>query len=188
MLGEKYPVGRYNYMFFKNRMWLRVFFHNFTGKVMFNSEDEAIFTNSSQKFSILSLISDVYRINGKYEFILEYPDDKLWWWWSQKNNPIYEIEVEGVYRVDGFESYFSSVETELWGGLVKTSLKMNERINSLLDGNPGVENWNFGIGMYNWTYYPRNELGFPPHEGSYSTILNLWLRVPYFIDFLSCLV
>ena len=65
-------------------------------------------SNSSQKFSMLSNISEIYRINNKFEFILDYPERSNWFWWRQTNNPIYEMEVFGVRKAEGFESIYNS--------------------------------------------------------------------------------
>ena len=146
-------------------------------------------TNSTQKFSMLSNISEIYHINHRFEFILDYPESGNWFWWRQTNNPIYELEVSGVNQAEGFESiYISSTPTRSFGGLVRTTLRMDneDKVNSFLDGNPGVANWHFAIGAYSWTPYPWRDNGFPPHDTSYAKIVKLWLRIhPHIVDHCS---
>ena len=49
--------------FFKRIFWLKVFYHNYTGIVLFKNEEEALLTNSPQKYSILSHIGLTNKIN-----------------------------------------------------------------------------------------------------------------------------
>lgn len=55
--------------------WARIFYHsNHAGTVLFKNYDEIMYTTTADKFSRLSWLSDLIATDGKYEFMLTYPD------------------------------------------------------------------------------------------------------------------
>ena len=55
--------------------WLKIFSHTLTNNNYFtNNEKEFHFTEGNGKFSILGLITDDFKIDGYYEFLLQYPN------------------------------------------------------------------------------------------------------------------
>ena len=55
------------------RKWLKIFHHYSGSGEYFNSESEISFINSPNKYSILGMINNDYKIENKFEFLLEYP-------------------------------------------------------------------------------------------------------------------
>ena len=53
-----------------NERWLKVFYHDLRTKDFFLNYEEAIYSTKTTKYSIFKNITDDYRINGKFEFIL----------------------------------------------------------------------------------------------------------------------
>lgn len=55
--------------------WARIFYHsNHAGTVLFKNYDEIMYTTTADKFSRLSWLPDLIAADGKYEFMLTYPD------------------------------------------------------------------------------------------------------------------
>lgn len=55
--------------------WARIFYHsNHAGTVLFKNYDEIMYTTTADKFSRLSWLPDLIATDGKYEFMLTYPD------------------------------------------------------------------------------------------------------------------
>ena len=81
------------------RKWQLIFFHNSVNKVFFDkAKNEAFCINTSQKFSILGSLTNNFRIRGRFEFLIEYPEIKdenkeiYRIHWLQKSNPIQSNE------------------------------------------------------------------------------------------------
>ena len=136
-LGPIMRKDGYEFMYFLSKVWLKVFYHKYTGNVFFESEEEALLTNSKQKYSILSLIGNTSKINDKYEFILYWPDENEYVHWKQSNNPIDENETKEK-TAQGFELKYIPQGSVDFGGLVRTTIPFNsEKPTTHLDGNPG---------------------------------------------------
>ena len=79
--------------YFEEAVWAKVFEHNTeSGTVLFSTVDEVLNTQTTDKYSRLYLLDSLENTDGKYEFLLEYPDDKLNQYnrWIQNNNPCNE--------------------------------------------------------------------------------------------------
>ena len=164
--------------------WVRVFYHyNANGAHGFTNEDEAKHcVSDSYKFSILDEITSGQQINGKYEFIIEYPELGTYNRWRQTNNPLEEQESSGVYKVEGFEELETLAPYSSWGGLVYTSIyESRSSPPSLLNGNPGRKEWYYAIGQYEgvtWIYYSKTYSSIPSSLGVAVNYVSLWLRLP----------
>lgn len=159
-----------------------IFFDNCSGKSYLENETAALSINQKNKYSILSQLNDALRVKGKYEFILEWPSLKMFYQWRQTNNPVYEYEKNGVYKAEGFEPlYNGSKDSTCWGGLVRTTIKFSNNINSLLDGCPGTSYWYYSIGMYKTVYSQFYNTGYPTTygRGSGTDLVYLWVRYPF---------
>ena len=167
----------YQYSRIHGNLWQLIFFHNFTNKSTFQNESEALFCSSVDKYSILLQLTDIFKIGGKFEFIIEYPQNHRYYQWRQTNNPLHELEVSDVGHVAGFEPIYNSTYIYRWGGLVRTNIKFIGNINSLLDGNPGISYWQFAIGMYANATGGYNETGIPADSGR-TDMVRLWLKLP----------
>ena len=182
-LGPTFYRNGYQFMHFNGSLWLKIFYHNFTGKVFFEGEDEVLQTNSYQKYSILLQLSNSSKINNLFEFILHWPDLNDYTQWKQSNNPIYEYESDET-KAEGFQYIKNASNPFLWGGLVRTTkLMVNPKPNSLLDGNPGATNWNCAIGMYYWVYEQYHDHGIPAYYGAIANYVVLWVRTPIITSF-----
>ena len=175
--GSSYRVGKYEYRRYSRSLWLKVFFHNMTTFVGFSSESEAKQCNSVYKYSILSELNGIQKqSNGKYEFILEYPEHDSMNQWQQTNSPLEETE-HGQKEVVGYKEIHIGESSSKWGGLAKSSDAVKQY--TLINGSPvdttGMD-WGFAIGMYNGVYWGHYNL--PAGEHGATNIVYLWVKVP----------
>jgi len=122
--------------------WLKVFMHDSSSGQYFLSYSEALNSNGLYKFSILGEIDDKYKNNGKFEFLLEYPQFNKYNRWKQTYNPKDNPEVSGN-KATGYEPVSIYYSGQFWGGLVKSS---DSR--TAFDGSAGHENWFYALGSY----------------------------------------
>jgi hypothetical protein len=151
--------------------WLKVFFHNSTGGIFFKSKEEAKYIISDEKYSILNKINPMLRINGKYEFLLEYPNGNSNQW-KQTNSPLEEKEttISEHYNVMGYEEVNITMRENNWGGLaLSTSLK------TLIEGSIGHDNWFYAIGQLVSDQTYESQIAANIWGGTYS--VKLWIRI-----------
>lgn len=164
-------------------VWLKIFYHNnLGGTVLFSTVDEAKHTNTENKYSLLYLLSNAdYKGNdGKFEFMLCYPDDTTKYnRWKQINNPCDEYVAttstgEGV--AEGYEAIHIDDSGHYWGGLTRQNNSTTSISSTYLSGSVGHSNWHFAIGASS-----KYETGIPGGSGfgtkSFDTIVELWLRI-----------
>lgn len=93
-----------------NSLWARIFYHNCKeGTVLFTSLAEAKNTQTADKYSRMYLLEDnTYKINGKFEFMLCYPEysSTLYNRWKQTNAPQNEYITRSSTggQVTGYEA------------------------------------------------------------------------------------
>ena len=148
LFERTFKRGHYEYGYLQGNLWLKVFYHSYKNKALFAGEEEAKYIISKDKYSIFANITDAFKVDNKFEFIIHYPDDNVSFRWFQNKNPIDELETSST-TASGFEDRGSTVQGFKWGGLVKTNLTDHDQINSFLNGNPGHYYWYFAIGIYN---------------------------------------
>ena len=179
MKPMNFTNGIYKYVAINNSQWIIVFHHNIVKTSPFTSEEETLFSLTDQKYSILGHINDEHKYDGKFEFIVYYPEPKLYLWWRQSKNPVYDYEVQGIRSAEGFEPIYNSSYIEKWGGLVRSTIKDSHltSIGCFLDGNPGIYNWWFTIGANDkvGTYVSKNQ--FPGPDNVLVSEVILLMRV-----------
>ena len=150
----------------ENKYWMLIYAHYPYNFVRFTDEKEALYSDDPLKFSRLNKIHSKYKINGRYEFLLRYPQGAIKWY--QTNSPLDEYElslkdnkVEGFDLIDYPKGYKNS-----FGGLARTEREQCGCINTFLKGNQIDYNWWYSIGQYpgccnnwqgNYTAGPRVE-------------------------------
>ena len=144
--------------------WLKIFYHNSSNQCFFANQNEALKCDTFQKFSILGDINENFLINGKYEFLLEYPEVIGYNRWVQNVNPIFQSDSS----IPGYFGIQISWNTNYWGGLTKSSRSTW----TLLDGSVGHSDWFYAIGSY-VAYGPSQ---FPGPNRAVS-LCYLWIRV-----------
>lgn len=169
-------------MYFEGVEWIKIFHHKME-KVedAFDSLEEAAFSNSSNKFSILSAIDAKYKIRGKYEFLLKYPKLSGYNRWQQNNFPLYEQDTNGKKCAEGYKKIHIDWTSNSWCGLVKSMNHTGYKcIPSLIDGTVGSENWYYTIGRLK--NCSGNSSSMPgPSEATYQKEVFLYVRNPHVI-------
>ena len=170
----------FDFKHFRNKRWLKIFYHNVTGgeQFYFQSDEEALWSHTPQKYSILGLISDKFKINEYYEFLLEYPEIKGFNDWKQKIFPKDVDEsknIESGYTCDSSEGCSCSWTGKFWKGLSRSYLSYL----TFLDGSYNNENWWYSIGAKQGH---ANRIAFPGpvyegyRDGKHVYEVVLWIR------------
>jgi len=159
--------------------WVLLFRHNSTGGVMFSNLDEAKNCDLPQKYSIIGNITNNSQIDGKFEFLLEYPGTSGYNRWKQTNFPLWEPETGNL--ATGFEAINLTWTGNSFGGLFKS-----KQTATLLDGSRGDSLWYYAIGTIanSWSSSYCSPAGhcFPGSTSSTKCVV-LWMRVregPYY--------
>lgn len=171
---KAYKVGKYEYRTFANSLWIKVFFHDMSTLDGFANDSEPMLCDNANKYSIFSeLNSKIRKKNGKFEFILEYPELSRINWWQQERNPIDEVE-EGQKFVTGYKAIYIGAPCNGWGGLAK-SVDADSSY-TFINGVPSIQGiWMFALGMYKGvTWGSNNKL---PSNNDQTNIVYLWAKV-----------
>ena len=157
----------------KDSLWLLLFHHNLTKSRYFadTNEGKKIFNYDGGMYSIIYSLNNRYRINGKFEFLLEYPAEKLYNHWRQSKNPLYQ-KAYNMQNVTGYEEIEIQMRDCEWGGLFyhgESSLIAGSR-----DGR-----YHYAIGCMSDEYN-----GYIPGRSMSSTVVNLWVKSP--TNFVEC--
>lgn len=168
---SNYEIGEYN-----DSMWLKVFYHNHSTKENFKNESEARHCNSEFKYSILDEINPSMRIKGKYEFVMDFPDENIYIRWQQNKNPVKELDY--IETADGFRIIEDNRPSGSHGffGLTKVTRKGSGVINSFIDGMPNSNNWYYAVGMYEHSAGSFKTNGIPAYK-DYVKCLRLWIKI-----------
>ena len=150
--------------------WLLIFYHNSSRGDFFQSHEDALFINTEDKFSILQYIDHSFAINGKYEYLLEYPELNRYIHWTQKVNAIDNVSNVAYNEI--------SSNCQSFYGLSRSYNYQQ----TLLDGTPGDQ------GSFSWWYSIGSRVKFDsqniipgPTINSISTTVkevSLWIRSP----------
>lgn len=156
--------------------WARIFYHNNKGgTVMFTSLEECRNTQQEDKYSRLAYIDNFRGSDGKFEFMLKYPNDSTNYnRWKQSNNPCNEFlpHTEDVEeKVEGYEPIHIGWTTSHWGGLSRQNQSETVYSPCYLSGSAGHNNWFYAIGAAS-----KHNLGIPSWESTANTT-ELWVRI-----------
>lgn len=164
---------------FGGARWARIFYHNNKkGTVLFTSLAECKNTQTADKYSRLGLLDsgDTYKINGKYEFLLEYPIDDPTHYnrWKQTNAPQNEFitRSETGGQVIGYEAVHIDWTSNYWGGLERNNISTTSYSPTWLDGSCGHGNWFYAIGSAS-----THNRGIPSYSST-ADVTELWIRIP----------
>jgi len=152
--------------------WMMIFYHDSVSGGFFSSLEEAMFSENPNKYSIFSKIGDEYKIDGYYEFLLEYPTFDGYNRWKQSDLPWKNEEISGK-SANGYTPINISWNSYNWGGLVKSRNSNHPGI-TLLDGSAGSDYWFYAIGCVDpYTYNPN----YPGPFYSAIRYSRLWIRI-----------
>ena len=150
----------------RNAIWLLLFHHDVTIGDFFYSHEEGkrCLNYTGGKYSILYTLNKEYRINGKFEFLLEYPEINKSNQWRQSNNPLHQPLIYNK-NVTGYTPIDIQMTDNAWCGLYYHASS------ALLAGSYDGR-WHYAIGATNKEFFPCF-----PGPGTSSKIVSLWVRV-----------
>ena len=164
---------------FGGARWARIFYHNNrNGSVLFTSLAECKNTQTTDKYSRLGILDsgDTYKINGKYEFLLQYPIDDPGRYnrWKQTNAPQNEFVArsETGGQVTGYEAVHIDWTDNYWRGLERSDTSTTSYSPTWLDGSVGHDSWFYAIGSS--SAYSHGI----PSCNSTASVVELWIRIP----------
>ena len=164
---------------FDGARWARIFYHNNrNSSVLFTSLAECKNTQTTDKYSRLGILDsgDTYKINGKYEFLLQYPIDDPGRYnrWKQTNAPQNEFVArsETGGQVTGYEAVHIDWTDNYWGGLERSDTSTTSYSPTWLDGSVGHDSWFYAIGSS--SAYSHGI----PSCNSTASVVELWIRIP----------
>lgn len=156
-------------MEYGGQTYVKVFSHNSAIGGYFISKSEAQNCSTTGKFSILSTM-DKFKADGKYQFMLVYPESNKRNIWKQTNNPLNEniANTTTGKKVNGYEAIKTDLTGNFWGGLALSTTDV-----TLLDGSIGHSNWYYSIGAMQLWGTGTNT--FPGGNDTSVTQAELWL-------------
>lgn len=158
----------------EKKIWIKVFHHNIEGGY-FSSNEDAMSSTAAGKYSKLSSISNLMKIDGYFEFRLEYPNEGLVYHWQQSENPI--LTAEGSLGKDNYSQIINPNPSKGWRGyLALSSLSTC----TYLDGYASNDWW-FSIGAIKCSgnnFYKDHPNKIPGPLSTGVTEVVLWIRVP----------
>lgn len=169
--------------------YLKVLDHNVASapqdsNLYFESSEEAQLCFKINKFSRLgALRSNLFKskTDGKYEFLLMYPETAKLNHWKQAANP-YSPDFDTTSgNLTGYEEILIQMH-DRWGkddqgNVTAKGLGISQNPETLLDTQPGLsENWWGGLGQTT-PYTEHGTTGFPTADHTIEQHVQLWVRV-----------
>ena len=182
--------NKYRFTFFNDTYFQLIFYHDIRTEEKYFTENNVRHYIGHYMYSILSDLEteSYYKINGKYEFLIHYPElnGNNYNWWRQTLSPT--IQTENDTRIDeddhyvlGYENVSVHYPTAGWGGLSLT----NSTSYSYINGNINSVKWHYAIGCYGIL-----EKGIPGPSYIYTNVVALYAKINnlYMIRCISCKV
>lgn len=137
-------------MIIDKRQWKKVFYHDLSTGIYFN-DNEYYYANAPNKLNLLGNVTEKDKINGYFEFALEYEEYSMLFYWKQTKN-IVETTASDTSTDLG---YVGSIG-KYFGGMAKsdTSFCLYDALLPSIRSN----NWWFALGAK--TYW-NSENKFP---------------------------
>ena len=186
--SPQFSKGRFIFAKFKNAVWMKLLFHNCTGNVEFADTVEALnYYNPSnpQLYSVIGTISNESKIDGLFEFIIEYPNEELYFQWKQKHFPMYQLGFSNDDSTEGFELIHPS-EHKTFKGLARTDYDYVANdpscTPSLFDSDP--IDWNGCVGMIKCeTRWNHSTI---PGINVSTMAMSFWMKIQYSKYIMTC--
>lgn len=176
MESRTIEVGKYKYKSFNGSLWTLIFYHNATFNATFDDENEVLSSNKEDKYSIIGEIRSSHRIDGKYEFLFEYPQySGKYNQWKQRNAPHKEIDYAGKTQALGYEPINIDWSGSYWGGLQR--LKIAEYYPTYIKGSFSSDLWFYSIGKFSEVSESWAKPIIPGPNGQSDKEVYLWMRV-----------
>lgn len=159
-----------------SRTWLKVFHHKIESGFFSKDRSLCLVSNENGKFNMLGNLNSRFKINGKYEFMIDY-EEKGNIVWKQTLLPT-EISKENTSDVLGFKVIYNKNNLTRFSGLKISHLTSN----SCFDGsNFEIDNFRYSIGTIDFD--PTTIPGPVNQNGNVINVnkVIVWIRVPNII-------
>lgn len=159
-----------------NKSLIKVFYHDSSNGDWF-SIDELYYAKSSNKLNLLGNITDEYKINGYFEFIIDYGNIKISW--KQKKN------IKDTTSTDTSESIgYINNGVEHFGGLIRSDYPNN----ALYDGIHNSKRWWFCVGAMDNTYsdYTFPGVFYSESNTIRTKTITVWMKINPKLMFKTC--
>ena len=153
---------------FQDVKWKLVYYHDVSYGYWKEDRSDIHQSNQPGKYSIFGLLHNGYRIDGRFEFLLEYPDGFNRW--QQRNNPIKEFKESGKKIAKNYAELNCSFHDNNWGGLVRSSSSCN----AYIDGSVLGSSYFYAIGTTKEWFY-----GNIPGPKEQVSLVKLWVRLAF---------
>lgn len=147
--------------------WKLVYYHDSSFGYWKKDRSDVFSCNEAGKYSILGSLHNSYRIDGRFEFLLEYTNGFNRW--QQRNNPIKEQKIEDKTEAKGYAELNCTFHEREWGGL----LKSYDNYDSYVDGSISSKNYHYAL----FTTTPWN--GNIPGPNNPVSLVKLWVRLAF---------
>ena len=145
--------------------WRLVYCHNCSFGYWKEDRSDVFYCNEAGKYSMFGSLHNGYRIDGRFEFLLEYTYGFNRW--QQRNNPIKEKKTEWVIA-NAYAELNCTFHDNSWGGLHRSY----DCFDSYLDGSIN--------GQWHYAFFTKTVWngGFPGPNSAVS-LVKLWVRLAF---------
>ena len=146
--------------------WKLVYYHNSSFGYWKEDRSDVFYCNEAGKYSMFGSLHNRYRIDGRFEFLLEYSNGFNRW--QQRNNPIKEKKTVGAFT-EGYAELNCTFHDNSWGGLHRSF----DGWNSYVDGSTTSHQYFYAL----FTKTTWNED--IPGPAQAVSLVKLWVRLAF---------
>ena len=147
--------------------WSLVYYHDSSFGYWKADRSDVLFCNEAGKYSSFGSLHNGYRIDGRFEFLLEYENGFNRW--QQRNNPIKEQKSKEKKEATDYAELNCAFHNSGWAGL----LKSYDDYNSYIDGS--ISSYDFYYSLFTKKKWYE---GIPGPTSSVS-LVKLWVRLGF---------
>ena len=177
LANNEEAVNTYYVVSFKGKKWVKLLYHDIRKGDQFENEKQALhYINESNK-NIYSVIDDFKRyprIDGKYEFIVDYPEINKYFQWKQNRFPLFEQDYINKTSVDGTVNIYPPGES--FHGLAR-SLNWSDNCQSCLFDNEIGSKGFFGCVALMSCREGWDHSKIPGIKNNEVYVMNFWMRI-----------
>ena len=101
----------------RDALWKLIFYHDLNKATFFDKKEDAYECNEEGRYSTLKTLNKQYKIKGKFEFLIEYPELNKSNQWRQTLNPFRQSKDQQQNNATGYEPINVQMTEVYWGGL-----------------------------------------------------------------------
>ena len=166
------------YKTFIGKQWIKIFYHNIESGYFNTNFSKFLHSEEENQFSIFDQVTDILRINGMFEFMLDYGSNGFIVW-RQNTNPVKTYKKENNYSSIGLRIIYNRYNYISFNGLM-----LSNNSGSFLDAyRSSIDGYWYSIGTkyFDNTTIPGHiytNPGSTNEAGNRVNEVTLWLRMP----------